>query len=149
MTRKFQPLTQEDMPASITWCAPERIPVRFCMLVIRLDRVVDVAGSLSSLGIGLRLPGASNGRLWWIVDMMIPSDYLEGYVDEVLIPLGMQEGRDFVFLIEKYFRHLDNALAHLAGHPLPALADVDWLDSIIEADGQQYIWWKTPKDGDI
>jgi len=96
-------------------------------------------GQLSEFVRKADLYGVTNGKIHLMAEMMEPPYGLYKLADHHLIPLGLEEKKDYIIITE----HLSTSGIEnpLHNHPIPELKDVDWLDSVITREGH-YVWYK-------
>ena len=123
----------------IQWVDREVVSISFWTLIIRYDRLNALAGQHPDLAARIRQWGATNGRLWWAIEMNSPPWSLLELIEEELQPSGLTRGTDYVLLDEQC---PNLQLSEQAGQTLPALQDVPWLDSRILPDGTQQVQFR-------
>jgi hypothetical protein len=137
------------------------IKIYFTVLIIRVESINKKFGSLHDFVNRYDLCGYTNGKLFWLNEMMQPPPYLYSIIDDILTPLGFKEKNDFVLTFERLVRSdRDTEEGSLLGKVIPECLNVDWLGSIITKRGN-FIWhrpehkrtndtkyFKIPRQGD-
>lgn len=118
----------------------ECLKISFSTLVIRVSSINRYYGQLSDFVKEADLYGVTNGKIYLLAEMMEPPYGLYNLADNHLIPLGMEEGRDYVFVTEQLVLALDGTKSPLLNRSIPELARISWLDSIITEEGN-YVWY--------
>ncbi len=143
MSNELQSTQQEPsadaLNSRLNWLDQHWIKILFSTLIIRYDRLNALAGQHPDLAARIRQWGATNGRLWWAIEMNSPPWSLLELIEEELQPSGLIRGTDYVLLEEQC---PDPQLRGQSGQPLPALQDVPWLDSRILPDGTQQVQFR-------
>lgn len=119
----------------------ERLKISFSTLVIRVSSINERYGRLSDFVRKADLYGVTNGKIYLMAEMMEPPYGLYNLADSHLIPLGLEEGRDYVFVTEQLALGPDKNSGSLLDKPVPDLKNISWLDSLITTEGN-YIWYK-------
>ncbi|MHA6279377.1 hypothetical protein ACXYMT_04275 [Salinimicrobium sp. CAU 1759] len=118
----------------------ERLKISFSTLIIRVSSINEYFGPLADFVKQADLYGVTNGKIYLMAEMMEPPYGLYSLVDHHFIPLGLEEGRDYVFVTEQLPLGLDGKENPLLNQPIPELEKVTWLDSIITREGN-YVWY--------
>lgn len=127
------------MSALIEYLDRERLKISFSTLIIQVSSINKYFGQLSDFVNQADLYGVTNGKIHLMAEMMEPPYRLYNLADKHLIPLGLEEKKDYVIVSEKRgSRERKNLLLN---KPIPELEDVPWLDSIITKEGT-YVWYK-------
>ncbi len=136
------PKTRKDLCTNIIYREEKRVSVSFTTLVIRVNRLEEVFGSIEEFHELLDITMICNGELLWVKEMQSPASYLEQMVVEKLVPKGFQVNVDLAFVSEYMldYMKMENNL-ELLGKPHPSLKEINWLKSVIEWEGQ-YVWLK-------
>ncbi|NJW53053.1 hypothetical protein [Salinimicrobium oceani] len=96
-------------------------------------------GELSGFVREANLYGVTNGKIHLMAEMMEPPYNLYNLTDQYLIPLGLEEKRDFVLVTEQLLP--GRKQKSKPARPIPELENVPWLDGIITEDGY-YVWYQ-------
>lgn len=126
------------MSALIEYLDRERLKISFSTLILKVSSINKYFGQLSDFVTQADLYGVTNGKIHLMAEMMEPPYKLYGLADKYLIPLGLEEKKDYVIVSEK--RGSRDKKNLLLNKPIPELEDVPWLDSIITKDGT-YVWY--------
>lgn len=118
----------------------EKLKISFSTLIIRVSSINKYFGPLAKFVQQAGLYGVTNGKIYLMTEMMEPPYALYNLVDNHFIPLGLEEGRDYVFVTEQLPFGVDGSENPLLNHPIPELRKVSWLDSIITPEGN-FIWY--------
>ena len=119
----------------------ERLKISFTTLILRVSSINKYYGQLSKFVKEADLYGVTNGKIHLMAEMMEPPYGLYNIIDKHLIPLGLEEGRDYIFVTEKLVVGLNGKKNILLNKPLPELEKISWLDSLITSSGN-YVWFK-------
>lgn len=119
----------------------DRLKISFSTLIIRVSSINKYFGQLSEFVREADLYGVTNGKIHLMAEMMEPPYGLYNLADNHLIPLGLEEGRDYVFVTEQLVTGVDGKTGALLNQPIPDLEKIFWLDSIITKDGN-YVWYQ-------
>ncbi len=123
----------------------ERLKISFSTLIIRVSSINKYYGPLADFVKQAELFGVTNGKIYLMAEMMEPPYGLYNLVDHHFIPLGLEEGRDYVFVTEQLSMEVGGNINPLLNKPIPELEKINWLDSIITPEGN-YVW-HTEKPG--
>lgn len=126
------------MSELIEYLDRERLKISFSTLIIKVSSINKFFGQLSEFVRQADLYGVTNGKIHLMAEMMEPPYGLYNLADHHLIPLGMEEKKDYVIITEKLVTK--DKKNPLLDKPIPELQDVDWLDSIITREGT-YVWY--------
>jgi hypothetical protein len=133
--------------AEIVYTEQEKIKVVFSTLVIRLKSLNLKYGSISKLCEEHDISGVTNGKIFAVAAMTVPSDYLYGIIWDILLPLGMVYNEDHVILYEQYIDWNDSSFVEpgkdSAGE-LSLCEHVEWLRSDMRLEGQ-FVWYAEPQ----
>jgi hypothetical protein len=72
-------------------------------------------------------------------DMMISSEKLELIIEEVLLPMSLKWGEDFIIAEEQMLIGVEDKVTPLLNQELPGLKNLQWLNSEITRDGN-LVW---------
>ena len=129
--------------ANLSYEDQERLKVVFSFLIINVESINSKFGLLKEFALANNLYGVTNGKLYGLAEMMDPPPRLYQMIDEILIPLGLEEKKDYVLTYERLLRgvdgHEDNCPS-MIGEEIPECSDVTWLGSIITEKGQ-FVWY--------
>lgn len=127
------------MSELIEYLDRERLKISFSTLIIKVSSINKYFGQLSEFVSEANLYGVTNGKIHLMAEMMEPPYGLYKLTDHHLIPLGLEERKDYIIVTE---HPLPGELEHpLLNQPIPELENIDWLDSIITREGY-YVWYK-------
>ena len=127
----------------------EKLKISFSTLIIRVSSINRYFGQLSEFVKQADLYGVTNGKIYLMAEMMEPPYGLYNLADNHLIPLGLEEGRDYLFVTEQLVMGLDGNESPLLNKPIPELRKIPWLDSCITTEGN-YVWYKdTPVESPL
>ena len=121
-----------------------QLAITFFSLVINVDSIERIGHSADEFCDEHNLWGITNGKLWVMSSMTIPSEELENVIENILIPKGLEEIKDYVVLTEqltesvKSSNHKDT---HGIGKQIPGSEQVQWLSTEIKSNGN-WIWKK-------
>lgn len=118
----------------------ERIKISFSNLIIRVSSINTYYGQLADFVKETGLFGVTNGKIYLMSEMMEPPYGLYNLVDQHLLPLGLEEGKDYIFVNEQMPRDLEGSLNPHLNQSHPDLENISWLDSIITIEGN-YVWY--------
>lgn len=121
----------------------EKLKISFSTLIIRVSSINKHYGALSGFVKEANLYGVTNGKIHLMAEMMEPPYGLYNLADTHLIPLGLEEGKDYVFVTEQLALGMTKDEKSLLDKPIPELEKISWLDSLITAEGN-YVWHKKP-----
>lgn len=132
------------MSELIDYLDREKLKISFSTLIIKVSSINKYFGELSEFVQKADLYGVTNGKIHLMAEMMEPPYGLYKLTDNHLIPLGLEEKKDYVIVTEQLLIHGEKN--PLLNKPIPELRDVKWLDSVITSEGN-YVWFrdKTPK----
>lgn len=133
------------MHHSITYVEEDRIAIRFWTLVIHLPSLNRDIGLLRDFAGLHRCWGETNGRIWWMVEENAPPHTLYQIIDEFLKPHGMRNYIDYTIFQELNLYKPKEQYPDILNKPIAGLERVPWLDSWIDSDGKQWVWWKKIK----
>jgi hypothetical protein len=119
----------------------EKLKISFSTLIIRVSSINKYFGPLAEFVKQADLYGVTNGKLYLMAEMMEPPYGLYNLVDNHFIPLGLEEGRDYVFVTEQLPLVVGGTENPLLNKPIPELEKVNWLNSIITREGN-YVWYR-------
>ena len=117
----------------------ERLKISFSTLIIRVSSINKLYGRLSKFVKEADLYGVTNGKIYLMAEMMEPPYGLYNLADRHLIPLGLEEGRDYIFITEQLALGMDDETS-LLNKSIPELERISWLNSIITSEGN-YVWY--------
>lgn len=127
------------MSELIEYLDREKLKISFSTLIIKVSSINKYFGDLSEFVRRADLYGVTNGKIHLMAEMMDPPYGLYNLADHHLIPLGLEEKKDYVIVTEQLvIAGSDNSLLN---KPIPDLEDLDWLDSIVTTEGN-YVWYK-------
>ena len=115
----------------------------FSCLVIRVSSIVKYFTSISEFSDGNKFYGETNGDLFISAEMCTPAFRLEAFAAKTLVPRGMVQCVDFIFLDEL------SPVGHtcedftLVDIEHPHCNSTSWLRGII-IDSGNYIWYNDP-----
>ncbi len=132
----------KKQPSSIQYVEMDRIPIRFCTIFIHLPSLNREVGLLKDFGRKHAGWGATNGRIWWMTEMMSPPHQLLTLIGEFLDPNGLIRYRDYVLLEEQNINPNLKENYPLLNKPVAGTEAVPWLESRVDASGEQWVWWK-------
>ncbi len=133
---------EEQLPLSIQYVEKDRIPIRFWTLFIHLPSLNREVGLLKDFGHKHAGWGATNGRIWWMTEMMSPPAHLLTLMGEFLNPNGLIRYYDYVLLEEQNINPNLPVNSPLLNKPVAGTEAVPWLESRVDASGEQWVWWK-------
>jgi len=119
----------------------DRLKISFTTMIIRVSSINKYYGQLSAFVQEADLYGVTNGKIHLMAEMMDPPYGLYNLADNHLIPLGLEENKDYVIVTEHLVIDPTGLEAHLLNKPIPALKNIPWLDSLITPEGN-YVWYK-------
>lgn len=122
----------------------EKLKISFSTVVIRVSSINKHFGPLADFVKQADLYGVTNGKIYLMAEMMEPPYGLYNLVDNHFIPLGLEEGRDYVFVTEQLSMEVGGNVNPLLNKPIPELEKINWLDSIITLEGN-YVWYNDKK----
>jgi hypothetical protein len=117
----------------------EKLKISFSTLIIKVSSINKFFGPLSEFVKQAELYGVTNGKIHLMAEMMEPPYGLYNLVDNHLIPLGLEEGRDYVFVTEQLAKEVDGSPNPRLNSSHPQLENIPWLDSLITREGN-YVW---------
>jgi hypothetical protein len=120
----------------------------FSTLVIKVSSIVERFGSIEKFSIDHNFSGVTNGAILMTAEMNSPPFELIAYTEEVLIPNGLKEQEDFVFIEEMLTQGVRGEVSELINEPHPHCNEVKWLQSVIISDGN-FIWFSPPSLSDF
>lgn len=127
------------MSELIEYLDRDRLKISFSTLIIKVSSINKYFGQLSEFVSRADLYGVTNGKIHLMAEMMEPPYGLYKLADHHLIPLGMEEKKDYVIVSEQLL--IEGSENSLLNKPIPDLKDVNWLDSIVTTAGN-YVWYK-------
>jgi hypothetical protein len=120
----------------------------FSTLVIKVSSIVKKFDSIAEFSIKHKFSGVTNGNLLMTAEMNSPPYRLEEFSAEVLIPNGLKEQEDFVFIEEMLTQGARGEVSELINEPHPHCNEVQWIQSVIISDGN-FIWFSEPSLSDF
>ena len=120
----------------------------FSTLVIKVSSIVERFGSIEKFCKDHNFSGVTNGAVLMTAEMNSPPFELIAYSEEVLIPNGLKEQVDFVFIEEMLTQGVRGEVSELINEPHPQCNQVEWLQSVIVSDGN-FIWFSRPSLSDF
>ena len=105
----------------------DRLKISFSCLLMRVDSINRNFGLLKDFAIEYDLNGFTNGRLYGLTEMKEPIDTLYEIINNVLIPCGLQEKRDYVVVFEVLTKDVNNQISPLINCQIPELKEIDWI----------------------
>lgn len=129
------------MSEIIDYLDRDRLKISFSTLIIRVSSVNRHYGRLSEFVRDTNLYGVTNGKIHLMAEMMEPPYGLYNLADNHLIPLDLEEGRDYVFVTEQLAKGIDGKESPFLNQPHPDLKNIPWLESLITREGN-YVWYK-------
>jgi hypothetical protein len=120
----------------------------FSTLVIKVSSIVERFGSIEKFSVDHNFSGVTNGKILMTAEMNSPPFELIAYTEEVLIPNGLKEQEDFIFLEEMLTQGATGEKIYYINEPHPHCNEVKWLQSVIISDGN-FIWFSPPSLSDF
>ncbi|AVR45063.1 hypothetical protein C7S20_07155 [Christiangramia fulva] len=106
----------------------EVMKISFSTLIIRVESLNEKYGSLSRFAEACRLWGVTNGKIYFLSEMMMPPPSINKIIDEILLPIGMEHKVDFAFAFEYMLGDCEISRQQV-GKPIPGIKDITWLGS--------------------
>lgn len=128
-------LMNETIKDKIIFVDTDEFDVTFTTLLIRVDRTIEILGSLQKFQEIYGHNIWTNGRLIILKEMSSPAAELEQMMVEKFIPLGFEAERDFVFLEEQLIYGAGDRVTPYINKPIPGGENIDWLESEVRLDG--------------
>ncbi len=118
----------------------EVLKVSFATLIIKVESLNDKYGSLARFAESCQLWGATNGKIYYLSEMMMPPPSIDRIIDEILLPMGMIHEEDFAFVYEYMLGDCEISRQRL-NRPIPGIENISWLGSIVNYQGN-FLWFK-------
>jgi len=122
----------------------KRLRVIFYSLIIRVSKINEVFGSVDDFGEKHNITGVTNGELLVIYSMSYPGELLDYLVDNVFIPNGFSEGKDYDLVEEELAIGVRGKPSRGLNRPLSRLSGSSWLGSVAGKKGN-LVWCKSRK----
>lgn len=119
----------------------DRINIVFSTLIINIESLNKKKILLENFGPNYNYNCVTNGKLLFFSEMNEPSIILHEIISDLLTPLDLKFGEDYVIGHEQLIYGAGNSVTPLINKGLPELQDINWLDSIITYTGN-YVWKK-------
>ncbi|MDA0195591.1 MAG: hypothetical protein O2887_08065 [Bacteroidetes bacterium] len=118
----------------------ERLRVMHSSLVISVKSINQYFGTLEDFFEKHGKHWITNGVLLYTNEMSDPPPGLFQIIDDILLPNGLCENKDFVLLYEQLIYGIDGNVSPLLNGPIPEAEGIAWLGSVISKDGH-FIWY--------
>jgi len=123
----------------------DSLRVVFYCLVINVKSINEKFGTLDEFVNAFNLYfGATNGHLYLLSEMMEPPGQLLEIIDNILEPIGMKEGKDFVLVYERLTRGVIGRPTPPTEKFIPECKGLNWLGSRVSNKGN-FVWFKKTK----
>ena len=132
--------THKEQSQRILFRDEERLRISFSSLVIPVKSINQYFGSLKDFVEKHETNWVTNGLLMYTIEMSEPPPELFQIIEEILLPSGLCENKDFVLLYEQLIYGVDGGTSSLLNGPIPETEGIDWLGSVISKDGH-FIWY--------
>ena len=129
---------------SINYIEQDKLQISFSCLIIKISSITKIVGDFNSFTEQNKLWGKANKKLYILSEMNEPAWGLSKLLDNLFLPLGLIEERDYVITFEQLIRGAGNSITPLIHQGLPGCKDILWLGSIIDYDGN-WVWLKDEK----
>ncbi len=124
---------------NITFVSEREMKVVFSSLIINVESIERLyPGGYKSFYLDDDFYGATNGYIFIASEMMTIPTYLYSIIDNVLHPMGFEQGKDYVIGLDENTHDSDRDA--LADRPIPWCKDEDWIHSIIAMDHGNLVW---------
>jgi hypothetical protein len=123
----------------IIYLDEERMKLYFWNLVIRVDSINRLFGQVNLFVRKHRLHAQTNGKLVILTEMISPPAYLTKVVSDILTPLGMEYGEDYLLVMEEPLRGVGDRYSPYIEEELPATRQYDWISSFLDFNGC-FVW---------
>ena len=119
----------------------EKQKVIFSTLLINVNSITRVFGTLREFTDMHMDGGVTNGKLILMAELRLPPYELMDFAEECLVPNGLIENKDYVFVREGIVIGVGGEKCSCIGKSIPECENIDWLGSEISEDGY-FVWHK-------
>lgn len=124
----------------VTYKDRNELPIYHGALVINVNSINRLAGSIQEFYQFLNREMVTNGKLVLLFEMAWPPVELENIFLEKLAPLGFEVERDLIALQEQYTRWEEEYI-HENPETIPGAEGISWLDTVVNKEGS-FVWFK-------
>ena len=132
--------TKRHRYSSIVYLDEDRMKLCFWNLVIRVDSINRYFGRVNLFVRKYRLHARTNGKLLIVSEMISPPAYLTKVVSDILTPIGMEYGEDYLLVMEEPIRGVGNRYSPYIEKEIPATRQYDWICSVLDFNGC-FVWY--------
>jgi len=133
--------------SKLTYINRKRLSLSLSVLIIKGESIEGKFGSIDDFAVKYDLWGKTNGELMMMAEMMDPPWGLYEIADTILIPNGMVNKQDYLFVYEPLMIGVHYKIAPMFGQPIPKCREIPWLGSMIycfDSFHEIFVWYKSP-----